>query len=279
MERLRYWNKWKIKEETKRPPISSLLTSTALSRVEALATYILQTSYPYLTLYHVGNVGVKSHIHSEFKKYVNTSIDLDASVREIEEIKKIDPEPKKDKLIDGIVIVREGLDSRYEYKYSRFECWRVRIPSIQLGKIEYREIDIFTEDTGIGPIPLEKYDFKNAIRKEYLYTLPPSVQVATQINPCAFTPERGKRAFFLVLSTEIDWDYTQQKLEESIERVKKVKGDLLNYRIGFEEVGKKIRDIGRRFEKRLKTKEIGVQERLEELYNLFVRLYQISPVV
>jgi hypothetical protein len=198
------------------PEISQVYSSTALSKSETVATWIIGRLGILEGIDHsyAGNVGIKSHISKDLKPFVNKSYDLDIALENIEKItKKYKITITKDRLIDE---VRYG-HYRMEITYSVFNVYRIPIPTFQIGSIEYRIIDAFTPETGIGPIPLENEDFRRIKYIGYLPVLPLEVLIPSHINPKAFTYERAKRALFAAATNSIDIDYIQQKLERSKE--------------------------------------------------------------
>ncbi len=58
-------------------------------------------------------------------------------------------------------------------------------------------IDVFTMDTGIGPIPINE---ESLVKKGNGYALKPSALIATFVNPLAITDERIKKAATLIFS-------------------------------------------------------------------------------
>jgi hypothetical protein len=194
--------------------ISQVYSSTALSPEETVATWIIKklgilegTNYGY-----IGNVGIKSYIPEDLKLFVNRSHDLDIALENIEGIPK-EYKIIKDRLIDK---VKYG-HYRMEITYSVFSVYRIPIPTFQIDSIEYRIIDAFTTETGIGPIQLKKEDFRKIKYIGYLPVLPLEVLIPSHINPKSFTYERARRALFAAATNYIDIHYAQQKLEESKE--------------------------------------------------------------
>jgi len=208
-----------LKKLLTHPDISQVYSSTALSPEEAVATWIIKElgllegiNYGY-----AGNVGIKPYISEDLKLFVNRSHDLDIALENIEEVRK-KYKIEKDRLIDE---VKYG-HYRIEITYSVFNVYRIPIPTFQIGSIEYRIIDCFTTETGIGPIPLKKEDFRKIKYIGYLPVLPLEVLIASHINPRAFTYERARRALFAAATNYIDTHYVQQKLEESKERMSRL---------------------------------------------------------
>jgi hypothetical protein len=226
---------------------------------------------------YIGNVGIKFFILPKLKPYIDTSYDLDVAVPSVSYFKNL--EIKKERLIDEIIHKQYGC-YKYEIVYSPFEVYRILIPPFQIGYVEYREIDGFDETTGIGPIPLSDEDFKKRKKIEYLTSLPLETQLATHINPIAYNSERGKRAFFASVSVDnIDYDAVQQKLEESIDRVRKAGISLNQYKEGFRRTSRECKGIERKFEKRITKEYKDKIENWKAIRRLFSILYEITPVV
>jgi hypothetical protein len=269
-----------IKKISSQPPVSTVLHSTALSRKEAIATLLIYdlgylSNVPYG---YVGNIGIKSFILSEFKPYVNASYDLDVAVKNINQLGKL--ERRKENMLDGIKRKQEGLSCKYEIVFSPFEVYRVPFPSFQIGYDEYRELDPFDIETGIGPVPLHPEDFERCKTIEYLRSLPLEIQLATHLNPLAYTSERGKRAFLATVSaSSIDHDAIRQRLEESGDKVKRVGIPLSQYKDGFRKVERGCREIEKKFRKNRKVIEESYLENWKILCKLVGNLYETLPVV
>ncbi len=203
-----------LKKLLTHPDISQVYSSTALSPEEAVATRIIKELgiLEGINCGYAGNVGIKSYMSQHLKQFVDRSHDLDIALENIEEISK-EYKITKDFLIDE---AKYG-HYRVEVIYSVFNVYRIHIPPFQIGSIEYRMIDAFTTETGIGPIPLEKEDFKKIKYIGYLPVLPLEVLISSHINPRAFTNERARRALFAAATNQIDIHYVQQKLEKSKE--------------------------------------------------------------
>lgn len=269
-----------IKKISSQYPVSLILQTTALSKEEAIETWILYKLGIFGDIDHgyIGNVGAKFFILPMFKLYINASYDLDVAVPSVSYLKNL--EKRKERLINKMVPKQNGLSYKYEIVYSPFEVYRIPTPSFQIGYVEYREIDVFDETTGIGPIPLSNEDFKKRRIIEYLPSLPLETQLATHINPIAYTSERGRRAFFASISVAtIDYDIVQQKLEESVDRVRRAGISLIKYKEGFSRISGECEGIEKKFEKRI-TKEY--KEKIENwraICRLLSILYEITPVV
>jgi hypothetical protein len=166
----------------------------------------------------------------------------------------------------------------YERIYSPFDVYRVDISPFQIGDTEYREIDVFTPETGIGPIKISKEDFEKGKKVEYFTSLNINTIIASQINPLGYDDERIKRVFFASISDQpFDIEYIQQKLEESIDSIKKVGIPLTEYKNGFGGVQKICNHVKKRFENR-----VGGERNLENfnsLINLLKKMYETTPVV
>ena len=215
-------NKGSMKKLLLYPPISQVYSSTALSKQEVIATWIVKelgifegTNYGY-----VGNVGIKAYIPKDQKPYVRGSKDLDVALEEIEKVSK-KYEIIKKRPINKIICTHQGL----KINYSPFFLFIMSIPPFQIDSINYETIDIFTPEVGIGPIPLEKEDFRKIRYKGYLPILPLEVLISSHINPAASTFERLRRALFAAAYNSCEMDYIWQKLEKSIEIMKKLGKD------------------------------------------------------
>jgi hypothetical protein len=254
------------------PPLSQVYSSTALSKQEVIATWIISelgifrdTNYGY-----IGNVGIKAYIPKDQKPHVSGSKDLDVALEEIKKVPK-KYEIIKKPLIDKIICTHQGL----KINYSPFFLFIMSIPPFQIDTINYETIDIFTPEVGIGPIPLEKEDFRKIIYKEYLPILPLEVLISSHINPLAFTSERAIRALFAAVYNPSEKDYIQEKLEKSIEVMKKLGKDF-QYRKELERVSRECYKVERRVEKLISRKKTGIEniENAREICELLKRLYE-----
>jgi hypothetical protein len=262
------------------PKVSAVLKSTALSEKEAIAGWLIlgfgilkKATYGY-----VGNVGIKLNIPNKYKNYVNVSKDLDIAVLDINSLENVEGIEKR-KLFDRIKKRRVILSYMYERIYSPFDVYRVDISPFQIGDTEYREIDVFTPETGIGPIKIYKEDFENGKKVEYFTSLNINTIIASQINPLGYDNERIKRVFFASISDQhpFDIEYIKQKLEGSIDSIKKVGISLIEYKNGFVRVQKICNYVKKRFENR-----VGGERNLENfnsLINLLEKMYEITPAV
>jgi hypothetical protein len=275
-----------IKKYSSQHPLSIILKETALSKKEVIATWILYKLdiFSNIPLYengcnygYIGNIGIKSHISPELKLYVSSSNDIDVAVPSVNYFKN--SYKKKERLVDRVIARKEVLSYTYEIVYSPFEVYRLLIPPIQIGYREYREIDVFDVETGIGPISLSKEDFKKCKNIEYLHSSSIEMQIATHLNPLAYTHERGKRAFLATISTpDIDYDVIQQKIEESVDRIRKVGISLFQYKEGFGRISRKCIEVERKF---IKRKNITKRYHIENwitLKQLLEKLYSTLPV-
>jgi hypothetical protein len=255
------------------PPISQVYSSTALSKQEVIATWIVKelgifegTNYGY-----VGNVGIKAYIPENLRPYVNLSKDLDVALEEIRKISK-KYEIIKEQLIDKIQYTPQGL----KISYSPFYFFKLLIfPPFQIDSIEYGTIDIFTPEVGIGPIPLEREDFRKIRYKGYLPILPLEVLISSHINPAAFTYERSRRALFAAAYNPCEMDYIWQKLEKSIEIMKRLEKDH-QYRKELRKTCIECYKVERRVEKLISRKKTGIEniENAREICELLKKLYE-----
>ncbi|MFZ8829934.1 MAG: hypothetical protein ACO2OO_00555 [Candidatus Aenigmatarchaeota archaeon] len=272
------------KEILSQPQLLFILKKTALSKVEAIETWMLyklgilgdDVCYGY-----IGNVGIKTFILPKLKLYIDTSYDIDVAVPSVSYFKNL--EIKKERLIDEIIHKQYGFSYKYEIVYSPFEVYRILIPPFQIGHVECREVDGFDKTTGVGPIPLSDEDFKKRKKIEYLTSLPLETQLAAHINPKASNYERENRAFFASISVDnIDYDAVQQKLEESTDVVRKAGIPLNPYKEGFRRISRECEVIERKFEKKLTKEYKEYKDNIEnwrKIIKLLNILYEITPVV
>jgi hypothetical protein len=274
-----------IKKYSSQHPLSTILQGTALSKKEVILTWILYNLdiFSNVPIYgngcnygYIGNIGIKFHISPELKLYVSSSNDIDVAVPSVNYFKN---SLYKERLVDRVIARKDGFIHTYEIVYSPFEVYRLLIPPIQIDYGEYREIDVFDTETGIGPIPLSPEDFRKCKKIEHLHSLPLETQIATHINPLAYTHERGKRAFLATISApNIDYDVIQQKIEESVDRIRKVGISLFQYKEGFGRISRKCIEVERKF---IKRKDITQRYHIEnwiKLNQLLEKLYSTLPV-
>jgi hypothetical protein len=271
-----------MKEILSQYPLSVISHKTALSKVEMISTWILHKLGIFgddVCYGYIGNVGIKFFILPKLKLYIDTSYDIDVAVPSVSYFKNL--EIKKERLIDEIIHKQYGFSYKYEIVYSPFEVYRILIPPFQIGYVECREVDGFDETIGIGPIPLSDEDFQKRKKMEYLTSLPLETQLATHINPIAYNSERGRRAFFASVSVDnIDYDAVQQKLEESIDRVRKAGIPLNRYKEGFRRISRECEVIERKFEKKLTKEYKEYKDKIENwraIRRLSIILYEITP--
>jgi hypothetical protein len=252
---------------------SELYSSTALSKQEVVATWILIDGLKVFEgTQHgfVGNVGIKTYIPSNLKNYVNESKDLDVAVKNIKTISK-KYKVVEEALTDGVRYTHRGI----EIVYSPFRFFKINIPQFQIGWIVYDTIDVFTPEVGIGPIPLKEEDFKKIEYIEYLPVFPLSLLISTHINPAAFTYERLKRGLLAAIYNPIKIDEIEQKLEESIEVTKKL-GRGFQYREGFGKASRECYKVEKKIEKIISRNKIGKEniENARKICKLLEKLYE-----
>ena len=268
------------------PEASHVHKYTAISKKEAIAAWIIQSLPPFRNLYEeyafVGNIGIKAYIKPSYKLYVDASYDIDVAVKNVDAFKVDSMLIKRDRLIRN----RRGKFTSFDYKYycefSPFEFYRFLIPPFKVGNGEYKEVDIFDIETGIGPIPLESRDFKKASKVGFLYVLPLDVLLATYLNTEAYTDERLRRAFWATISNEnVDVHSFEQRIEESVDRVRKAELSLIDYKNGFGEIRKKCEELEKMYERKKINGKLKEDDHLENWKNIrrsIERLYERLPV-
>jgi hypothetical protein len=272
-----YFSVKQVKEIIKRNAyLSKLHKDTALSGTEVFVSSLLDEDLLKKASF-VGNIGIKTYIPSKFRNCINHSKDIDMATKSVKDFS--DKEIIRDRLTDSIKIKLGHSKIQTDVRLSPFEVYRVLMStSIQVGTVEYREIDLFTMETGIGPIPLNNYDFKKRVFLTNFSVLPIELQIASHTNPLAYDDERVKRALFAILSNEsTEIEYIEQKFLDSCERVKRIKVDredyrLENYKSGFNKVAKKIERLWKKYSKKIEGYDIN-----EDSLNKFIKLlYKIQ---
>lgn len=170
-----------------------------------------------------GGSGKKVLIPSKLSNYMRPSIDIDIIMPSADasaSFKNI----YKDKMVDRVKAV--PTEGRIGYDivtyYSPFSVNR---------DLRYPDTDIFTTDTGVGPIQFGQQLFSNAIE----VTLPETgiivkvadiaFTIATSINPLVYTNMRARGSFVALFSNLDSFDIsgvaerTAEYLASSIERV------------------------------------------------------------
>jgi hypothetical protein len=253
------------------PQLSEILRTTALSKIEVIATWVISQTSILSGIAHayIGNVGIKMFISPDFRAYVDGSRDLDVIVKDIKTLEPLGV--RKERLFSRWRREKMGMSFLYVPEYSPFAVYKLSIPSFQVGSTEYRELDVFCGE--VGPISVHEDDFKRGKKVGYLSSASLTLLIASHINPLAYTYERGKRAFFAAISSEnLDHEAIQLRLEESVEVVKREGISISSYKSGFERVSKKLKMIGNRYRKSKNIDEKGYVDNWERLCELIAKL-------
>jgi hypothetical protein len=260
--------------------VSKVLEETALSKGEVVATWTInELGILKGSIYgYVGNIGIKSFIHSSYRPWINLSYDIDLAVSSISNFEGF--RIKKERLIEKEKRIRGIVSNNYEIVHSPFEAYILLIYPIKISShIELEKLDIFDIETGIGPISLYEEDFIKRATIGYIHSLPLETQLATHISPLTYNGERIKRAFFASVSNDnIDLNYLQQKLEESVDRIRSVGLSLNKYKKGFEEVAKGCEVVEAKFRKRVLEDHTHNIENWREIVRLLFRLSEAIRV-
>lgn len=181
-----------------------LFRTTALSREEVDGIEKVVGAFTYLgeKRAYVGNVGIKTHIPAVYKGRVNLSNDLDMVLFSNidadglqKKLREYDAEAvvKKDRLVASESTIAGTKEIRVRRKYTPYDVIHTAINGIV--------VDIFTYQTGIGPIPVNEEDLKSMERRAGLPVMTAGYLLATNLNPDAITKERINRVAYM-LKTE-----------------------------------------------------------------------------
>jgi len=173
-----------------------------------------------------GGSGKKVLIPSTLSNYLRPSIDIDVIMPHNDALKAFSG-MAKDKMVDKVKML--PVEGKLSYEsvtyYSPFPVYR---------DSSYVDTDIFTTETGLGPISIVPNIFKEAITVNLLNSgmvvnvADIAFTIATSINPLVFTNTRARSSFVALFSNLDTFDVSDvaarsaEYLATSIERVNEV---------------------------------------------------------
>lgn len=190
-------------------------TSLNLRDVKRLRNFYVEEQNLYEQSAVIGSIAVKIIVTRNMYSRESDDLDFACFCNNIGNL--VRNKIKKERLKD--LEIRKNYIAGYylEISDSPFEVYKIYINTLA------EPVDIFTEDTGVGPIPLEKYDWK--IRKQLtldnlrLNILNIGFYYATFLNPMAISETRFNKALVL-LQVDDNYrdsiDYFTNKLRNSL---------------------------------------------------------------
>ncbi len=145
-----------------------------------------------------GGSGKKVLVPAKLSSFLRPSIDIDIIMRHSEALNAF-AGITEDRMIDRskYVSVDGKLSSELITYYSPFPVYRSN---------GYKDMDVFTERSGIGPVPITNEVFSSSIEVDLRYSgikiSVPEIAfvIATSINPLVFTETRARSVFIALFS-------------------------------------------------------------------------------